>query len=114
MKRFFYTLGLLIFFGAGAGSVLLVDLARQRLGSETEQTQAAVAPEPEGRKVVPLIPEDEIWEVPAASEKRGKRRRAGARPNRILRRCGQSGRASGSECLHLARGPTPRDAFAFL
>ena len=68
MKRFFYTLGLLIFFGAGAGSVLLVDLARQRLGSETEQTQAAVAPEPEGRKVVPLIPEDEIWEVPAASE----------------------------------------------
>ena len=71
MKRFLYFLGLLFFFSAGAASVLLVDLARQRLTddlSQAEQPQVGAAPEAVEPRVVPLIPEDEIWDAPAAAD----------------------------------------------
>ncbi len=59
MKKFLYGFGLFVFFAGGAGSVLIVDLVRQQLG--TEQTTAALSDTPaeeDTPKIEPLIPED--------------------------------------------------------
>ena len=59
MKKFLYGFGLLVFFAGGAGSVLIVDLVRQQLGTEQPATALSNTPaENDTPNIEPLIPED--------------------------------------------------------